>query len=234
MNHLKNGGDSTHKAVLVVYLTKLAFFQQGSERQDPAKNSFSQPVVNHDKLAVARSAITVQQKSITGGGDNTFEGPDQEVTDVAEEEKDMEAGAKTATSVNKEVAGGLGEIEVPVESNNAKQIPKSDITGGRENTVTGGSDLSLKGPDKEVTDGQGRLKIWKQVPRQQKAVSNEVNHSVGEKEVIVASEKAQQVPELEIAKTVDTDVANKNINTDASDPSQTEKVGSSVHLPKKH
>jgi hypothetical protein len=40
INHLKNKGDSTHKAVLV-YLTKLASCQQGPERQHPAKNSFS-------------------------------------------------------------------------------------------------------------------------------------------------------------------------------------------------
>jgi hypothetical protein len=32
----------------------------------------------------------------------------------------MEAGAKTATSVDKEVAGGLEEKEVLVESKNAK------------------------------------------------------------------------------------------------------------------
>jgi hypothetical protein len=67
----------------------------------------------------------------------------------------MEAGAKTATSVDKEVAGGLGEKEVPIESKNTKQIPESEITGGGENTVTGGSDVFLKGPDKEVTNGAG-------------------------------------------------------------------------------
>jgi hypothetical protein len=32
MNHLKNKGDSTHKAILV-YLTKLASFEQGPARQ---------------------------------------------------------------------------------------------------------------------------------------------------------------------------------------------------------
>ena len=39
---------------------------------------------------------------------------------------------------------------------------------------------------------------------------------------MVASEKAQQAPESEIATTVDKDVANKNEDSDASDPSQTE------------
>jgi hypothetical protein len=52
INHLKNKGDSSHKANLV-YLTKLASFQQGPARQNPAKNSFSPPVVYHDKLTGA-------------------------------------------------------------------------------------------------------------------------------------------------------------------------------------
>jgi hypothetical protein len=39
MNHLKNEKDSTHKAILV-YLTKLASFQQGPARKNPSKNSF--------------------------------------------------------------------------------------------------------------------------------------------------------------------------------------------------
>jgi hypothetical protein len=39
MNHLKNKGDSTHKATFA-YLTKLAPFQQGPARQHLAKNSF--------------------------------------------------------------------------------------------------------------------------------------------------------------------------------------------------
>jgi hypothetical protein len=39
INHLKNEGDSTHKAILV-YLTKLASFQQGPTRQNPAKVHF--------------------------------------------------------------------------------------------------------------------------------------------------------------------------------------------------
>jgi hypothetical protein len=34
--------------------------------------------------------------------------------DTGAERKDMEAGAKTAISVNKEVAGGLGLKELPV------------------------------------------------------------------------------------------------------------------------
>jgi hypothetical protein len=88
INQLKNKGDCTHMAILV-YLTKLASFQQSPLRQYPAKNSFSQPVVNNDKLAVARSAIAVQQKSITDRGDNTVKGLEQEVTNVAGEEKDM-------------------------------------------------------------------------------------------------------------------------------------------------
>jgi hypothetical protein len=70
-------------------------------------------------------------------------GPKQKVTDLAGEAKDMEAGAKTATSVGKRVAGDLGEKDVTVASKKSGQIPASDITGGRENTGTGGSDLSL-------------------------------------------------------------------------------------------
>jgi hypothetical protein len=47
---------------------------------------------------------------------------------------------------------------------------------------------------------------------------------------MVGSEKAQQAPESEIAATVDKDVANQNINTDARDPSQTEKLAQvSIH-----
>ncbi len=106
MKHLKNKGDSTHKAILA-YLNKLTSFKQGPARQHPDKNSFPPPIVNHDKLAGARSAIAVQQKSITDGGDNTVKGPEQEVTNVAGEKKDMEAGVKTETSVDKEVGGGL-------------------------------------------------------------------------------------------------------------------------------
>ena len=55
--HLKNKEDSTHKAISV-YLNKLASFQQGPARQNPAKNSFFPPV--HDKLtgaAIDASAI---------------------------------------------------------------------------------------------------------------------------------------------------------------------------------
>jgi hypothetical protein len=76
----------------------LSSFQQGPARQHPAKNSISQPVGNCDKLAGARSATAVQQKSITGGGENTvlggsnisLKGPDQESTNVAGKIKDME------------------------------------------------------------------------------------------------------------------------------------------------
>ncbi len=133
----------------------------------------------------------------------------------------MKADAKMATLVDKEVAGCLGEKEVPVESKNAKQIPESDITGEGENTVMGGRDLSLKGPYKEVTNGSGETQDMEAGAKTSTAVDSEVNHGVGEKEVMIASEKAQQAPESEIATTGDTDVANKN-NTDASDPSQTE------------
>ena len=104
----------------------------------------------------------------------------------------MEAGAKTATSVDKEVAGGLGEKEVPIESKNTKQIPESDITGGRENIVTGGSDLSLKGPEKEVTNGAGETADIGAGAKTASAVDKEVNYGVAEKEVMVASEKSQQ------------------------------------------
>ncbi len=108
----------------------------------------------------------------------------------------MEAGAKTATSVDKEVAGGLEEKKFLVASTNSEQLPESDITGGRENTVTGGSDLSLKGPDKEVTDGAGEMQDMEAGAKTAIAVDNKVNHGVGEKEVMVASEKSQQAPEL--------------------------------------
>jgi hypothetical protein len=47
---------------------------------------------------------------------------------------------------------------------------------------------------------------------------------------MVASENAQQGPESEIATIVDEDVADKTKNTDASDPSQTEQVGTSKDL----
>jgi hypothetical protein len=51
---------------------------------------------------------------------------------------------------------------------NAEQKPESEITGGGENTVMGGSNLSVKGPDQEVTKMvQEQLKIWKQVQTQQ-------------------------------------------------------------------
>jgi hypothetical protein len=38
INHLKNKKDYTHKAILV-YLTKLASFQQGPAKKKPAKNT---------------------------------------------------------------------------------------------------------------------------------------------------------------------------------------------------
>jgi hypothetical protein len=49
---------------------------------------------------------------------------------------------------------------------------------------------------------------------------------------MVASEQPQQEPESEIATTVDRDVANEKKDTDASDPSQTGKVGASKDSPK--
>jgi hypothetical protein len=97
---------------------------------------------------------------------------------VAGEDKDMEAGAKIATSVGKEVAGDLREKEVPVASKNARQIPESGITGGRENTVTGGSDLSLKGTDKEATNGPGETTDIKTGAKTASAVDNKVNNGV--------------------------------------------------------
>jgi hypothetical protein len=107
MKHLKDKGDSTHKAILSD-LTKLSSFQQCCARQHPAKNSISQPVGYLDKLAGAGSATAVSQKTITGEG---------------------------------------------------------------ENTVLGGSDLSLKGPDQEDTHGAGDQKIQKQMPRQQQQLT---------------------------------------------------------------
>jgi hypothetical protein len=51
---------------------------------------------------------------------------------------------------------------------------------------------------------------------------------------MVASEKPQQEPGSEIATTVDKDVANDKKDTDASDPSQTGKVGASKDSPKNY
>jgi hypothetical protein len=110
----------------------------------------------------------------------------------------MEAGDKTATSVDKEVAGGLGEKEVLVASKNAEQKPESEITGGGENTVSGGSDLFLNGPDKEVANGAGETKDMEAGAKTATAVDNEVNHGVGEKEVMIASEKPQQGPDQKL------------------------------------
>ncbi len=90
----------------------------------------------------------------------------------------MEVGAKTATAVDKEVAGGPGEKVVPVASKNAKHKPESEISGGGENTVTGGSDLSLNGPDKEVTNGAGETKDMAAGVKIAIAVDNVVNHGV--------------------------------------------------------
>jgi hypothetical protein len=59
------------------------------------------------------------------------------------------------------------------------------------------------------------------------AADNEVNAGVGEKEVMVGSENAQQGPAPEIATMVEKDVANEKKNADASDPSPTEQVGKS-------
>ncbi len=116
-----------------------------------------------------------------------MKGLEQEVTNVAREDKDLETCAKKGTLVEKEVAGDLGEKEILFASKNAKQIPESDITGRRENTVTGGSDLSLKGPDKEVTNGAGETTDIKAGAKKASAVDNKVNNGVGEKEVMVAS-----------------------------------------------
>jgi hypothetical protein len=69
MNHLKKEEDSTHKAIFV-YLTKLASIQGGPARQNPAKNSFPPPVVNHHKLTIAAvDALTiasVEKKGVSG------------------------------------------------------------------------------------------------------------------------------------------------------------------------
>jgi hypothetical protein len=174
MKHLKNKGDSTHKAILV-YLTKLSSFQQGHARQHPAKNTFSQPLGYHDKLSGAWSATAVHQKTITaetentvlGGSDFSLKGPHQEVTHGAGEKKDMEAGAKTATAVHKEVAGGLGEKEAPVASKNSERKPESEITGGGKNTVTGGVIFLVMGQARKLPMVQERQKIWQQGSRQQ-------------------------------------------------------------------
>jgi hypothetical protein len=79
-----------------------------------------------------------------------------------------------------------------LKAKNAEHNPESEITGGGENTVMGGSDLSLKGPDKKVTDGAGETQDMEAGAKTATAVvDNEVNHGVGEKEAMVASEKAQ-------------------------------------------
>jgi hypothetical protein len=49
---------------------------------------------------------------------------------------------------------------------------------------------------------------------------------------MVSSKKPQQEPESEIPTTVDKDVVNGKKETDASDPSQTGKVGASKDSPK--
>jgi hypothetical protein len=77
-----------------------------------------------------------------------------------------------------------------LQAKNAEQIPESDITDERENTVTGGSDLSLKGQDKEVTDGAGETQDMEAGAKTATLVDNEVNHGE-DKEVMFASEKAQ-------------------------------------------
>jgi hypothetical protein len=91
MKHLKDEGDPNHKAILA-YLNNFSFFRQDYARQQhSAMNLMSRPVGNHDKLAGARSATAVHQKTITGGGENTvtggsdlsLKGPDKEVTDGA-------------------------------------------------------------------------------------------------------------------------------------------------------
>jgi hypothetical protein len=69
----------------------------------------------------------------------------------------------------------------------------------------GGSDLSLKRLDQEVTDGAGETKDLEAGAKTATAVDNEVDDGVGEKEVMAASENAQQGPESEIATTVDKD-----------------------------
>jgi hypothetical protein len=104
---------------------------------------------------------------------------------------------------------------------------------GEENTVMGGSDLSLEGPDQEVTNGAGETKDKEAGSKTATSVDNEVNDGVGEKEVMVASENAQQGPESKIATTVDKDVTNKNKNADAIDLSQTEQIGESKDSQKK-
>jgi hypothetical protein len=92
----------------------------------------------------------------------------------------LEAGAKTATAVDKEVAGGLGLKELHVASKNADQEPESEITGGGENAYTGGIYLSLKGPDQEATDGAEETKDMEAGVKTATAVAK-VNCGVGEK-----------------------------------------------------
>ncbi len=94
MKHLKNKEDPSHKSFLA-YLNKLSSFRQGSARQHPSMNLISCPLGNHNKLAGARSATVVHQKTITGGGKNTvlagsdlsLKGADQEFTYGAGEKR---------------------------------------------------------------------------------------------------------------------------------------------------
>jgi hypothetical protein len=88
-------------------------------------------------------------------------------------------------------------------------------------------------PNKEVTDSAGETKDMAAGVKTATAVDNEVNHGVGEKEVMIASEKPQQGPESEIATTVYKDDANEKKNTDARDPSQKEQAGASKDSQKK-
>jgi hypothetical protein len=110
----------------------------------------------------------------------------------------MEAGDKIATAVYKEAAGGLVQKVVPVESKHAEHKSESEITGGGENTVMGGSDLSINRPDKEVTNGAGDTKDMAAGVKTATAVENKVNHGVEEKEIMIASEKPQQGPDQKL------------------------------------
>ncbi len=70
INHLKNKEDSTHKAILV-YLTKLASFQQGPARKNPAKNSFyTVPPPQPFPMTQANGLDNEVNVNKVGGGDD--------------------------------------------------------------------------------------------------------------------------------------------------------------------
>ncbi len=85
---------------------------------------------------------------------------------MAGEDKDLETCAKTATSVEKEVAGDLGEKEVLFASKNAKQIPELTSLVEERTQLPVEVIFPLRDQTRKLPMVQERLQISKQVPRQ--------------------------------------------------------------------